>query len=954
MNSIPQHKDANLLREPVDHHTFDAPLHKQALEELSRHHVLDYSREHFPPRHAQGELWSISPKLPSLSICVDLLERCMCYTTSTGAWTCEPLTDRITAGISAEEAQLWWHFFTDPAHLEDHFDPVATLTELYHERTWRRRQDVTRVMARFKAYVGACRAHATFDWCPRDMMWLASLMGYLIPPHQVVEVWLETEDAPGNHERVIQWLERPDTPERAAALDQALVQIYERPVYRSDQVAFRRALMWAATDPALVKRFARFDRSFGPRASLIQLAPNDLEHFLLERDDPELWAFFYPRGLRQITPRAVIKFVELAGYEHLPQLFLRLVKIGRPGAQRRIISTLCAIHSVHAVRGMLDLYRQGHVGKRAKRWLLSEGVNAIVGLCQLATSRTYRALCARFLRVYFLSPEHSELVKAHIQRSPDPARRWLEREVIERTSYEDDDPSAASLEWFGAVAADAALKYKRPPTFASVDMLPRLRCAESGQRLPLRVSRKLLCLLSRAPSATELLDLYREHVCNTSLSRFVRAVFQEWLRHGAEVSGMWVSSAQIELGGALGRLELLATARAWSRGPKRGRVAKIVALFEAHKTLDSDYLISTIQAFAPALELGGSVAKIVGDEVLSSGKIAIPEILPTLGFDGGGYTFALGERTIEYVCGANGELELRDRESRRVYSTFPRRRKSDDPELYEWSQRDYSIISWHANLVRQDMITELARLPDTLHAWPRRSWAQSFCDNPLFRDLGQRLLWMVRGSEDTTPRIARLCEDLTLSCAGDEHIEMESIEHVALAHPAFIPSGELASWCELFSEYEIIQPFEQLARDVIRVEPLEMRQLHLIFDQHLDKLDVFGPIAYWRLSDIFGGARPVVGDGITKLRHYFDELRVGVTLALTPDQENPSHEGVPRQIEFWRYVGEGEVFETPLYLREVNPLILHDLLARLALASSQQFGAYGHYGDHLDADDIPF
>ncbi|MCB9530154.1 MAG: DUF4132 domain-containing protein, partial [Myxococcales bacterium] len=67
----------------------------------------------------------------------------------------------------------------------------------------------------------------------------------------------------------------------------------------------------------------------------------------------------------------------------------------------------------------------------------------------------------------------------------------------------------------------------------------------------------------------------------------------------------------------------------------------------------------------------------------------------------------------------------------------------------------------------------------------------------------------------------RVSEDGTLATSADDAFELPPNAFVRLMHPARDPADELQRFGELFGDYGIIQPFEQLSRPVVAAEATE-------------------------------------------------------------------------------------------------------------------------------------
>jgi hypothetical protein len=68
----------------------------------------------------------------------------------------------------------------------------------------------------------------------------------------------------------------------------------------------------------------------------------------------------------------------------------------------------------------------------------------------------------------------------------------------------------------------------------------------------------------------------------------------------------------------------------------------------------------------------------------------------------------------------------------------------------------------------------------------------------------------------------RIAEDGTFSDVEDETVEISESARIRVAHPVHLGPEQVAAWAELFADYEILQPFEQLGRPVPAFTPEEL------------------------------------------------------------------------------------------------------------------------------------
>lgn len=108
-----------------------------------------------------------------------------------------------------------------------------------------------------------------------------------------------------------------------------------------------------------------------------------------------------------------------------------------------------------------------------------------------------------------------------------------------------------------------------------------------------------------------------------------------------------------------------------------------------------------------------------------------------------------------------------------------------------------------------------------------------FIDKPLVLQLARRLIWGAWGSTGKRVATFRVDQDRTLSSDRDESFVLPEGALVGVVHPLDLSNEELTRWGQLFADYEIVQPFPQLDREVFRPSKEEAKAASL--ESHHDR-----------------------------------------------------------------------------------------------------------------------
>ncbi|WP_342152887.1 DUF4132 domain-containing protein [Methylorubrum sp. SB2] len=305
-----------------------------------------------------------------------------------------------------------------------------------------------------------------------------------------------------------------------------------------------------------------------------------------------------------------------------------------------------------------------------------------------------------------------------------------------------------------------------------------------------------------------------------SLDAFAGALFEAWIAAGAPAAGEWAMRASALLGGDACARTLARQVRAWGQAGLKPRAKAGIAVLAGIGTDVALMHLSAIAEKNPALQLREAAGAALGEAAEARGLEEVDladRLSPDLGLDAkGGLDLDFGTR--RFRVGFDEALRpfLRDAEGRRL-PALPRPTKADDPEAAKEAGKRWAALRKDAEAAARLQITRL----ETMLAHQRRiDWSvfrPFFAEHPLIRHLAARLVWgLYPDGAPTSPprRVFRLAEDLSATDGEDGALALDGAEGVVgLVHPLHLEPQALAAWGALFSDYEIAQPFPQLARE---------------------------------------------------------------------------------------------------------------------------------------------
>ncbi|MEV0134639.1 DUF4132 domain-containing protein [Dactylosporangium sp. NPDC050688] len=412
------------------------------------------------------------------------------------------------------------------------------------------------------------------------------------------------------------------------------------------------------------------------------------------------------------------------------------------------------------------------------------------------------------------------------------------------------------------------------PIWADPIILPPVRLRDSAGVLPADAVRHLVTMLM----LSKLGDPYAgiAHVraaCEPSdLAGFAWALLQRWESADAPPAGSWALDAQAVLGDDETAGKLAAAVRLW---PYEGAHKRAAAGLDVLAQLGTDAALIQLQNIAAKMKAKAvrSRAELKLREVaetleLTADQLAdrlvphldlAPDATLTLDYGPRRFTVGFDEQLKAYV--------LDDTGARR--KDLPAPAASDDPRLAPAAQQRFTTMKKVVRKVSTEQVQRLERAMVTRRRWTGAEFRRVFLQHPLLWPIARRVVWLV--TPPTTPTDApgigsdlgigfdgagsgsasggfdgggfdgrsdagnggfdgggggrgagvavRLAEDRTLAGVDDLPVALADDAVVSVAHPVHL---DVPAWTEVFADYEILQPFRQLARDVHALTPQEL------------------------------------------------------------------------------------------------------------------------------------
>lgn len=530
--------------------------------------------------------------------------------------------------------------------------------------------------------------------------------------------------------------------------------------------------------------------------------------------------------LRLRTPadiRAWLAHTELSALDYARDSILSVTN--REEAES-LLAAFAVARAPEAAPHILELMLSSKAPKSARAWLDENPAHAAAGLVLLTVGRGRLADAAsEFLRT-LRRKGGEELIRATIARLPEEIASKARVEILDSGAApaETFDP-ASTPSWLAQAAAQAtAGKKSSAPAWVTPEDLPAV--VVDGRSLNPEQVRVLLGALTQSPlgGSQPLVRELKARGDRPSLDKFAWRLFELWLAEGAPAKEKWAMLALGHLGSDATALRLTPLIRAW---PGESQHQRAVTGLEVLRAIGTDTALMQINGIAQKLQFKGLKAKagecmegIAQDRGLTRPQLE-DRIVPDCELDErGSREFDFGARSFKFVLGPGLKPMIREPDGK-VRPDLPKPTAKDDPTLGARAMDEWKLLKKQVAEVAKTQAVRLEQAMVTGRRWQKDEWELLLARHPLMTNLTRLLIW---GAYDPSGKLAetfRLTEDLTCADAADELFDLANYPEVGVVHPLHLSDDVKGAWGELLSDYEIVPPFSQLGRPILRLEGAE-------------------------------------------------------------------------------------------------------------------------------------
>lgn len=424
---------------------------------------------------------------------------------------------------------------------------------------------------------------------------------------------------------------------------------------------------------------------------------------------------------------------------------------------------------------------------------------------------------------------------------PDRQRRRAAEAALSLLASRHGTPTVlAAAEPYGEAARDAVeamlatdplepppgVKIPKPPVWASAAMLPQVLLEGREAAVPSESVEHLITVLAIAapdfPYAG--LDVLARTCDRDSLSAFSLALFEQWTSVGAPSKDGWALTQLAHFADDETVRRLTALIREW---PGQNQHKRAATGLEVLGAIGSEEALRAIHGIAQKVKFRALKEKAAEQiEAIARGLDLTTEqladrLVPDFGLDeAGSLVLDYGPRRFKVGFDEHLKPFVAD-EDGKPRKSLPKPGAKDDAEIAPAAYKRFSQLKKDLRTVAADQVRRLERAMVEERTWTKAAFTEFFVDHALVWHLARRLVWTAESGGERTA--FRLAEDKSFTDVAEDELDLPEDAAIRLAHPVRLDRDALDAWAEIFADYEILQPFKQLARPVAAFTAEELK-----------------------------------------------------------------------------------------------------------------------------------
>jgi hypothetical protein len=330
-------------------------------------------------------------------------------------------------------------------------------------------------------------------------------------------------------------------------------------------------------------------------------------------------------------------------------------------------------------------------------------------------------------------------------------------------------------------------------------------------------------------------EMLQAHVTPASLEAFSWSVFQTWASSGYPKDGGWAIAQLGLIGGDNAARKLSPLVRVW---PGEAAHARAVTGLDVLAAIGSDVSLMHLNRISETAKFKGlkenaqqRIALIAEARGLTREQLA-DLLVPDLGLDeDGSLLLDFGPRKFRVGFDELLAAVVKD-ESGAVLRALPKPNSKDDPELAKAAGDRWKALKKDATEASKIQMRRIELAMSLRRRWDFETFTMVFVNHPLMFHVVRRLVWAIFDKDGQVVSTFRVAEDRTFADANDDTATLPAMTEenglqIGIVHPLQLDEATLGAWGNVFSDYEILQPFAQLGRERHALTEAEKSQTKL-------------------------------------------------------------------------------------------------------------------------------
>jgi hypothetical protein len=392
--------------------------------------------------------------------------------------------------------------------------------------------------------------------------------------------------------------------------------------------------------------------------------------------------------------------------------------------------------------------------------------------------------------------------------------------VVRAAAANHGDEAAAAIEAALTVDPLQLLPARIPtlPAWLDPAHLPQVLLRDRRAALPPSAVGHLCTMfaISKSGEIYAGVDVVQDAVDPASLADMAWAVFDRWRTAGYPAKEGWALDALGLVGNDDTVRQLAPLIQAW---PGQSAHKRAVAGIDILTSIGTDVALLHLHRVAEKAKFKGlkATAKARMKEVADGLGLTTDQLgdrlVPDFGLDQhGSLVLDYGERRFRVGFDEQLKPTVADEDGAQR-KALPKPGAKDDPSLAPAAYARFSSLKKDVRAVAGDQIRRFEKAMVTGRRWTAAEQRSLFVEHPLLWHLTRRLVWATFTTDGTVSGSFRVAEDRTLADSADDEITVSDDAVVGIAHPLHL-GDTIAAWSALFADYEVLQPFPQLGREV--------------------------------------------------------------------------------------------------------------------------------------------